>query len=315
MEILWPALGISVIVVFVFFILAKHWERTLRHHSWTIRRLTERIRDLEEVEDPEFRRRLGQSLPSPLERVIHFSVRLDHRFWRDTLRMSNEDLEYLQASGSFLGSVKLEQWRGRTVATITEVLPESKSAGWQTRTLDFYSEDARKGDSLTLWDFPLARPGKSLERLPSLELRLGHDFLELRAGPPNHAGINGNRKEAEREELIFFRVPLNAARLAEFRSLDPLSSANVGLLNGDSWQSFYSHEDVDLGIEWQLRLRDLEKKSEWEQCKILEPGPTDAGADPVWVEPQEAFPGQRECGLTGSPAQTLSSPSTSRTTA
>lgn len=52
MEILWPALGIGVIVAFVFYVLAQHWHRVLRQQSFTIRRLHERVRDLEEMSDP-----------------------------------------------------------------------------------------------------------------------------------------------------------------------------------------------------------------------------------------------------------------------
>ena len=315
MEILWPALGISVIVVFVFFVLAQHWHRTLRHHSWTIRRLTERMRDLEELGDPEFRRRLGENLPSPLEQVIHFSFRLDYRFWKETLRLSAEDMDFVRAFGSIFGSVKLEQWRGRTVATVTEVLPESKAAGWQSRTLDFYSDDVRKGDPLTLWEVPLAPPGESLERPPALALSLRGDFLELHAGVHNGTGAGRGAEQAETHETVFFRVPLDAARLAEFRGADPLANGNGGPLNGGSWQSFYSHEDSDLGIDWQLRLRDLQRKSEWEQWKILEPAQMDETPESAWEHPGGESAAQGECGLTGSPAQTFSNPSISRTTA
>jgi len=315
MEILWPALGISVIVVFVFFVLAQHWQRTLRHHSWTIRRLKERMRDLEELGDPEFRRRLGENLPSPLEQVIHFSFRLDHRFWKETLRLSAEDMDFVRAFGSILGSVKLEQWRGRTVATVTEVLPESKAAGWQSRTLDFYSGEARRGELLTLWEVPLAPPGESLEIPPALALSLRGDFLELHAGVHNGTGAGYGAKQVETHETVFFRVPLDAARLAEFRSADPVSVGNGGPWNGGSWQSFYSHEDSDLGIDWQLRLRDLQRKSEWEQWKILEPAQMDETAESAWEPPGGESAAQDECGLTGSPAQTFSNPSISRTTA
>jgi len=212
-------------------------------------------------------------------------------------------MDYVRAFGSILGAVKLEQWRGRTVATVTEVLPESKAAGWQSRTLDFYSGEAHRGDPLTLWEVPLAPPRESLAHPPALALSLRGDFLELRAGLRNGTGAGHGANRAEDQETVFFRVPLDAARLAEFRSADPVSNGNGGSLNGNSWQSFYSHEDSDLGIDWQLRLRDLQRQSEWEQWKILEPAQMDETA------------AQGECGLTGSPAQTFSNPSISRSTA
>jgi hypothetical protein len=279
MEILWPALGISAIVGFVFFVLAQHWHRILRHQSWTIRRLIERVQDLEEVGDPEFRRRLVQFAPSPLEQVFMFSFRLDECFWRETLHASSEDMDFIRAFGSFLGSVKIERWRGRTVATVTEVLPESKAAGWQTRSFDFYAEDAKGGKALALWEIPLARPRRSSDRPPSLELLLRQNALELCCLRATDGNGNGRSNEAGNEEITFFRVPLDAAQLAEFRSEDPFAGTNVSAANGNSWQAFYACQNEKLGFEWQLSLRDLEKRAEWEQWKILESAPLRTGTE------------------------------------
>jgi hypothetical protein len=80
-------------------------------------------------------------------------------------------------------------------------------------------------------------------------------------------------------DVAFFRVPLDATRLAEFRSDSPVVDLRTGngnceaneiSTNGSSWQAFYSHEDESLGVEWQLWLRDLSKRAEWERWKILE---------------------------------------------
>jgi hypothetical protein len=279
MEILWPAVGISVIVVFVFYVLARHWQRTLQHHSWIIRRLTERMRDLEEVGDPEFRRRLSQIAPSPLEQVLIFSLRLDDHFWREALRILPEDMKLIRSFGTYLGSVKIERWRGRTVATIIEVLPESKLAGWQTRSLDLYSGDSESAGAVTLWEVPLARIRDSAEIPPLLELTLQQNSLELccRRSPctPN----NQHSSQPRDSETVFFRVPLDAALLSEFRIHDPRSSTVEKSANGNSWQAFYSSEDRNLGYEWQLSIRDLERKAEWEQWKILEPTPLRTGTE------------------------------------
>ncbi|HYL69373.1 MAG TPA: hypothetical protein VEX69_09415 [Candidatus Limnocylindria bacterium] len=279
MEILWPALGISVIVVFVFFVLAQHWQRTLRHHSWTIRRLIERMRDLEEVGDPEFRRRLSQIAPSPLEQVFVFSLRLDDHFWRETLHASPEDLKFIRSFGTFLGSVKIERWRGRTVATIMEVLPESRLAGWQTRSLDLYSADTEATGAITLWEVPLARPRGPAEIPPSLELLLRQNSLELWRREPSFAPETQPGVQPSDGDTVFLRVPLDAALLSEYRSHEPLSSSIEAPANGNSWQAFYSCGDQNLGYEWQLSLRDLEKKAEWEQWKILEPAPVQTGTE------------------------------------
>jgi hypothetical protein len=276
MEILWPTLGICVLVCFVFFVLVQHWQRVLRHQTWTIRRLNERIRLLEEVDDPEFRRKLGESAPSPLEQVFTFSFRLSDQFWRETLHTSEEDWSFIRAFGSFLGSVKIERWRGHSVATITEVLPDRRSAVWQTRSLDCYFGEESGSDRLTLWELPLARNGNSDQRPPSLDLVLKGKCVELCAHLYTTPGSNGHSKSSGTNEIVFFRVPLDSADLAEFRSHDPLENGGNGArpessFNHAAWRAFYSYRDEAAGFEWQLWVRDLNKKGEWDRWKILEP--------------------------------------------
>jgi hypothetical protein len=207
MDVLWPALAIAAIVVFVFYILAQHWQRILRQQAWTIRRLFERVQDLEEMADPEFRRRIGEAAPVPLERVFTLSFRLADRFWRDALHASEEDRQFVRECGSFVGSVKLERWRSHTVATITEVLPDQKTAGWQTRSLDFYSDPAKTSATLTLWELALSRPGLSAERQPSLELVLRRNSMELcghLAHRENGPSENDDRASSGRDDVVFF---------------------------------------------------------------------------------------------------------------
>jgi len=289
MDLLWPALGISVVVAFVFYVLANRWQRLLRQQSWMIRRLTERLRDVEEMSHPEFVRRLNDAAPSPLEQVFTFSFRLSDFFWRDVLNIPEEDLRFIRTTGSFPGSVKIERWRGHSVATVTEVLPESKSAGWQTRSLDLYSEGPKSGNEVILWEIPLARPKGTAERPPSLALVIRDNSIDLCGHLPpaallseNGLAGDGHVDSGHKDEIVFFRVPLDAAHLAEFRSHDPLGEAKNGSgnsvgdqfkTNGSSWQAFYSSADENQGIEWQLRVRDLCKKGEWERWKVLESAP------------------------------------------
>ena len=296
----WLALLIAVAVVFAFFVLVQHWQRVLRHQAWSVRRLTERIGNIESVADPQFLERLGEASPMPLEQVFTLSFRMDDRFWSDALRASQEELKFAREFGSLVGSVKLERWRSHTIATITEVLPDRKAAGWQTRSLELYSDAARISDSISLWELPLARVGPSAERPPSLELLLRANSIELRghfandrvkaSGNGNDGAAGPSAGEAGLEDVVFFRVPLDAAQLAPFRSHDPAGNGHSG--NGDSaarelaarpgsWQAFYSERDESLGIEWQLRLRDLTKKSEWERWKIL-----DSPTLPLFTEQQ-----------------------------
>jgi len=296
MDILWPAIGIGVIVGFIFFVLAQHWRQVLNQHAWTIRRLTERVRDLEDMADPEFRRRLGEASPMPLEQVFTLTFRLDDRFWRDAVHMTDENLRFIREFGSFVGSVKLDRWRSHTVATVAEVLPDRKESGWQMRSLDFYPDAAKPGRGLTLWELALVRTKFSTERPPSLELVLRENSIDLlghlapwEGGTSNgHVGNGhgGNGHSAsDYEDVVFFRVPLDTNQLSEFRSHDPSNEADNGSESGAepapagvSWQAFYSGGDETLGIEWQLRLRDLAKKSQWERWKILEPASMPFGA-------------------------------------
>jgi hypothetical protein len=284
MDLLWPAIGIGVIVGFIFFVLAEHWRKVLAQQAWTVRRLTERVRDLEEMADPEFRRRLGEATPMPLEQVFTLTFRMSDRFWHDVMEMSQENMRFIREFGSFVGSVKLDRWRSHMVATVAEVQPDSKETGWQIRSLDFYPDPAKPGRGLTLWELALTRSGSSMERPPSLELVLRENSIDLMGhlGPlqtgSNGANGNGHGHDSGYEEVVLFRVPLDANELAEFRSHDPSNEAANGSEGatdpapaGASWHAFYSSGSEALGIEWQLRLRDLTKKSQWDRWKILEP--------------------------------------------
>jgi hypothetical protein len=270
----WLALAVAVTIVFVFFVLVQHWHRVVRHQAWLIRCLSQRVQDLESISDSGFVRRLSEAAPMPLEQVFTFSFRMEDCFWSGVLGLSAEEKKFVQKYGSFVGSVKLERWRSHTVATISEVLPESKAASWQTRTVDFYADRGANSDAWTLWELRLARPGPSAERPPSLELLLRANSVELRghlAAKLLSTEANRHNGAGELDDVTFFRVPLDAGQLAAFRSHDPANSGNGQLSQEtDSWQAFYSGRDELLGLEWQLRLHDLTKKSEWERWRILE---------------------------------------------
>jgi len=300
MDILWPAIGIGVIVGFIFFVLAQHWRKVLGQQTWTIRRLTERVRDLEDMTDPEFRRRLGEAAPMPLEQVFTLTFRLNDRFWRDVLHVTEENLQFIREFGSFVGSVKLDRWRSHTVATVAEVQPDRKETGWQMRSLEFYPDSAKPGRGLILWELALARTKFSTERPPSLELVLRENSIDLLGhlgpwddgnsgngsnGGSGHGNGHNNGSASGCEEILFFRVPLDANQLAEFRSHDPYTEAANGSEGSAepapaaaSWHAFYSGGDEALGIDWQLRLRDLNKKSQWDRWKILETASAPLGA-------------------------------------
>ncbi|MDE3110668.1 MAG: hypothetical protein KGL02_12090, partial [Acidobacteriota bacterium] len=196
MEILWPALGVVVTVLFVIFILTRHWQQMLRQQSRAIRQLSRRVQDLEDMANPELRRRLGEAAPVPLEQVITFSMRLGERFWRDAVRVTEDDRKYIHEFGSFLASVKMERWRSHTVATVSEILPARKSAGLQTRALDYYPDASGGDEALTLWELALGRPAAAGLRPRSLVLLLRADALELRAlDASGDVAFNGSDNE------------------------------------------------------------------------------------------------------------------------
>jgi len=282
LDILWPAIGICLIVCVVFYSLATHWHRILQHQSWMLRKLSDRVQVLEEMRDPQFRRRIGESSPPPLKKVFTFSFRLSDRFWRQTLALTDEDWDFIRTYGTFVGSVKLDCWRSHTVATVTEVLPQSKTARWETRTLDFYPDPAKSSDALELWELRLTRGDGSALRPPTLELLLRGNAIELCGRFPESQPLEELADPGRDQEARIFRVPLDSAELRNFRSEDPMeefgtngnSDSNSASPHPSSWRAFYTCTDETIGFEWQLWSRDLGKKAEWEHWKILEPTET-----------------------------------------
>jgi hypothetical protein len=279
MEILWVGLGISAVVGLVFYIMASQWARLLKSHSKAIRFLTQRVEALEEMEDPRLRRRIDDSAPSPLEQVYIFSFRLADRFWSDTIGASAEQMRYIREEGKFLGSAKIERWRSHISVTLTELLPQSQSAGWQTRTVDIYPAKESSGTAL-LWEMYLEPPVNSApqEAHPALELRFEEELVVLRERHGKVAA-RGEGKTISGDRVIF-HVPLNADLLSDYRVKEEerIESEDEGkdeftpqLQRTDSWLTFYQYQDDIQGVDWQLCLRDLERKAAWEQWNIVEP--------------------------------------------
>lgn len=279
MEIIWAGLGISALVGFAFYIMASQWARLLKSHSKAIRFLMQRVEALEEMEDPRLRRRSDESAPSPLEQVYIFSFRLSERFWSDTIEATAEQMRYIREQGRFLGSAKIERWRSHMTVTLTELLPQSQSAGWQTRTVDIYPGN-KLSEAALLWELHLESPVnfESHEKLTALELRLEEGMLVLRA---RHGKIfsRGDGKTAPSEKIIF-HVPLDAELLSDFRVRDEEADEPGREGNGEqapmlprneSWLTSYQHQDEEQGVDWQLCLRDLARKNAWEQWDIVEP--------------------------------------------
>ncbi len=282
MDILWVALGVCVIVGFVFVILARHWQRLLAHQAWSIRRLTDRLHSLEEVADPNFRRKLDESAPPALEQFYTFGLRLSDRFWRETLDTSEVQRAFIREHGNFLGSVKIERWRSHTVVTVTEVLPQNKSANWETRTFDIFPEAPEGRKFVTLWEMPLAeaKASSATGRVPTIELRWSDEMLQLCAVDDLRAAGADDVIAFAPEERVILSVPLEAASLEPFRKgqdaaddaiweIEPAATNELNS-NGHQFTSFYGADDEATGIEWHLCLRDLARRSDWDRWKIVE---------------------------------------------
>jgi hypothetical protein len=280
MDILWTALGICIIVGFCFYVLAGQWGRVVRQNSAMIRELFARVQELEG--------RYGDSTLVPIEQVFILSFRLSEKFWNSTLQLNNTDMAFVRKFGSVVGSVKIEKWRSHFVATITELLP-GPAAKWQTRAVDFYPGDSGQ-DALLLWELPFA-PLAELSPVTSLELILRRSSVELQGrittSPSAHAaGNNGNAPLETEATAVFFHVPLETDLLTQFQSDDPSQGASEASGNFQTgqivaeqpaWKSYYCYRDENSGVEWDLRLMDLENKVRWDRWKILDridvPGP------------------------------------------
>jgi hypothetical protein len=283
MDILWVALGVCVIVGFVFVVLARHWQRLLAHQAWSIRRLTDRLHSLEEVADPNFRRKLDESAPSPLEQFYTFGLGLSDRFWRNTVETTDAQRAFIREEGNFLGAVKIERWRSHTVLTVTEVLPQNKSANWQTRTFDIFPENLNDDTPVTLWQMPLAeaKAGAATGKVPTIELRWQDGALALCASQDRHAADNNGVISLVPDERILLAVPLDPERLEPFRQAEASAQhelpeefdklpGNGTNSNGHQFVAFYGSDNADAGIEWHLCLRDLARHSEWDRWRIVE---------------------------------------------
>lgn len=284
MDILWVALGICVVVVFVFYVLAQHWQRLLARHAWTVRELTERLASLEEIANPDLLRKIEESASPPLEQVYTFRVCFSDRFWNETLGATPEEMAFVRSQGNVLASVKIERWRSHSVVTIAEILPQCKSASWQTRSLEIFPGSV-PGEArfFTLWELPLGETdgGSVPAKSRSLELRLYDGSLTLCSC---HNRLPAGEAEADsrtEDEKLLTIVPLDETRLARYRARDEATEADgfeaipdpaEPTRREDSCVSFYGHLDERLGLDWHLCLRKLVRRDEGQRVEILESG-------------------------------------------
>jgi hypothetical protein len=169
------------------------------------------------------------------------------------------------------------------VLTVTELLPQSKSASWQTRSFDIFPESSNEAQPLTLWEMPLeeAKASAATGRVPTIQLRWREGELELCALQNRRGSNEDDVITLVPEERILLSVPLDPARLAPFHKTHESAAdedagdfektpGNGHEANGHRFMAFYGSEDDETGIEWHLWLRDLVRRSEWDRWKIVE---------------------------------------------
>lgn len=279
MDVLWAAVAICAIVSLVLYVLAASWQRLLRSHSRAIRDLLQRIETLESMEDPFVRNKIGQLTPSPLEQVHILSFRLSEHFWRDTIGATEHQVRYVHEHGTFVGTVKMEVWRSHVAITLRELLPQSRSADWRTRTLDIYDEESK-----VLWELCLAPAANSrMTEGPSVQLRYENQSFILTARNNTRQTSLETIDHEPVDERIVFRIPLDLEQLAEFRVRETdLGNDEVGAdvagafaANGDHGignVASFSYQDERQGVDWQLHTRELNGRASSEHWTIMEPG-------------------------------------------
>ena len=282
MDILWIVVGGGIFVVFGLLVIAQHWHEQFVRGAIALNALKDRLTVLEEIADPERLRRLGKSASSPLERVYTISILFDNRFWRDTLQLSSEAMAFVRMSGTFLGSIKIECWRTHSIATMSEVLPSSKSAPWQTRSVDIYAGDSRiEQGGLSLWTLALhASQPTAPARFSELDLRLERNALGLYAkAAPSAAGFLGQGGESTTDELLIV-IPLSPVGLAKYEATDEEPDLETGFEavppgNGshgeaNSRTTVFENRNEEQGIDWRLSLREFVLTDGPRRPKVLE---------------------------------------------
>jgi hypothetical protein len=264
MDILWLSIGVCLVVGFLFFVFARYWQAVLAAHARTIWRLSQRVRALEAMENPDFRQRIQLAAPLPLEHVCSFVFQLKDDFWQNTLHATAEEMAFIKRHGSFLGSVKIEQWRSHSVATVYEVLPHSPGGDWRIRSIDVYPTEG-DGNPVTLWELPLGvNQQGSLELPPALELRMEDGRLQLcalygRFGCEYH----DDGQVVPLRENLYFDLPLDAARLAAFSKVEEPTAAGALLESRSKTPgALFEHSDEQRGLEWRVCIRDLQRRRE-----------------------------------------------------
>jgi hypothetical protein len=221
--------------------------------------------------------------------MIHLRVALDAKFWRETLNLSNEELEHVRASRpvdlEFLNANKpdfvwsevticIEEWRGGFTHIRVDGPPSAQPSIWcppsgfaltpEHRSVDLYpgNSDAR------LWSFDL--PGRDSEIVPpTLELSISRYWIKLYAtgGRFGHHGepVNNN---------TFFSISRDEGEIASHCLTGSHNNTSGYVDSEEAWLRHYKEIDHRHGLVWQLSVRDCElfaraQGNSWEARLLL----------------------------------------------
>ncbi len=244
-------------------------------YSNEVNSLKRRLRALEGVSRSprDFRHRIRDLAPMPLQRVFEFSFWTTDQFWTDTLRATREEIKYANENGTRLHSVRIEEWRSHSVAKIVETplkgpVPHDSTRRvylHPTRSIDIYPTADWHWEGVTLWEQPLGPAEREpMGWFPRLELRLQAGRLLLSAIDGRFGRSQRPDTREPRDENVFFDVPLEGSRLLEFKCPDQ----EAGPQGSDPrYQTMpeladYAHEDPQRGLGWALQIHDFQKWQE-----------------------------------------------------
>lgn len=281
MDLLWVSVGFGLFIVFLFCILAQHLSRVLTRYARTIQQTNDRLSAVEEVANPELIQTLDHAALSSLNSVCTFTLRFNKSFWKDTVKVTSEMMEFIQRRGTILGSVKIEQWDSHAAVTVAEMLPQSRGAVWQNRSFTIYPEPSLINAGVLLWrlSFKNLPIDSSEAAIRGIELRLEGNALALYAVRNLIEVAGGNRELAGHADLLLLNVPLNPNLLSKHRmastpgNSDPwvaFSVAETMFEGSGSRVVIFAHEDKDQGLDWHLCLREIKRHRELHAGSVLQ---------------------------------------------
>lgn len=233
------------------------------------KRLRSRLQVIEDLEPP-FMEKVAACSPVPLVRITEFCLHMDERFWRTTLRFSEEDLKHLKQSISLhddLSSQESEKFDRRFYADLMVRIQQWRGGHLHVEVCEGFSLAVR--ESFDLYPTRIGLEGVTLWRrqIPDTDYSpnvLGSRVqLDLYAGRIRLFGVSGRfgSQAAVLEPLdenIFLEVPLDEEGLSAFSK--PHYRVEVWedvFEEPEPWVRCYESIDRERGLAWRIWVQDI----------------------------------------------------------